>query len=628
MTTTAEDIDMDSDAGGPKIQPERLVKPPKPFDGRRATLDEWFLKYDIYFDFVGDELSGRQRCLLMAQNLEGDAYRWVQSQLREYFSANPSTEVTRLFTREATFKSELRRVFGISNEANIAIRHVQYDRQVKSASEYAAQFQRWAPLTGWDDHALRDMFYRGLKDTVKDQLIHCGFSTNTLADMMTAAIDLDDKIYERLMEKKRSYTPRQNGPYKNKTTYRDPDRMELDFTKREGVPNKQKGKYNDKKKKTFECYACGKPGHIARNCRSKGLVPQQPALMMMRREGSAIIDSDDETYVNVTDGESESDYEDLGTQVDPDVIPGGDGPGIDRNESPETTASSQSQNEEEYLRQRETIPRAFREAFNYAFHQGIKELQRFTEKLNQHTQDITGNELPLDQRIVMGSHAEQRYHPFYDYRHDERNPRHIDLWARECKHERCAKHDYPVPRKRVVRRSEHPGHWMDCTTHWCEDHLMDKRHARHFPGMTGRDKAIMEADELLENTWCGAPYWQTCLAATCQFHKLQKRLHGFSADFPELDPAPEDGAPCLAARWKECYHDACWYHLRPKRFADVFPKLRGRSVRYQTGSCKSSRWETCWNKDHIYHQEQLRRYYQLGTGHTQPDEKDHDSGKD
>jgi len=46
------------------------------------------------------------------------------------------------------------------------------------------------------------MFRRGLKDNLKDEIMRDGKSINDMFDLIEVAIDLDDKLYERAMEKR------------------------------------------------------------------------------------------------------------------------------------------------------------------------------------------------------------------------------------------------------------------------------------------------------------------------------------------------------------------------------------------------------------------------------------------
>jgi hypothetical protein len=46
------------------------------------------------------------------------------------------------------------------------------------------------------------MFRRGLKDNLKDELMRDGKSISDMFDLIMIVIDLDDKLYERAMEKR------------------------------------------------------------------------------------------------------------------------------------------------------------------------------------------------------------------------------------------------------------------------------------------------------------------------------------------------------------------------------------------------------------------------------------------
>ena len=53
------------------------------------------------------------------------------------------------------------------------------------------------------------IFYRGLKDNVKDELIRTGASIKDLEGLISEAISKDDMLYERILEKK--YNSRNRG---------------------------------------------------------------------------------------------------------------------------------------------------------------------------------------------------------------------------------------------------------------------------------------------------------------------------------------------------------------------------------------------------------------------------------
>jgi len=63
------------------------------------------------------------------------------------------------------------------------------------------------------------IFRRGLKENVKDELIRSSSIIDTLDILIRSAIDIDDKLYERAIEKKHNFNPRGtfgfNGGLKN-----------------------------------------------------------------------------------------------------------------------------------------------------------------------------------------------------------------------------------------------------------------------------------------------------------------------------------------------------------------------------------------------------------------------------
>jgi hypothetical protein len=113
-----------------------------------------------------------------------------------------------LFADFNALKENMRLVFGVTNDKETAIRVIQHLRQKSSASEYAIKFQEYALITDWDNNALMTMFRRGLKENVKDELIRNSGIISSLDILIRTAIDIDDKLYERAIEKKHNFNPR------------------------------------------------------------------------------------------------------------------------------------------------------------------------------------------------------------------------------------------------------------------------------------------------------------------------------------------------------------------------------------------------------------------------------------
>ena len=74
-------------------------------------------------------------------------------------------------------------------------------QQDKSAAEYSIKFKQYSALTEWDDNALMIMYWRGLKENVKNQLAFDDDVVKTLNTLIKVAIEIDDKLYEHAMKK-------------------------------------------------------------------------------------------------------------------------------------------------------------------------------------------------------------------------------------------------------------------------------------------------------------------------------------------------------------------------------------------------------------------------------------------
>lgn len=265
------------------------VNPPSEFSGQRSQVKTFKLQSLTYLHLNHEKLNtDRKRLLFLTSYLRGPAYEWILPHLEDYLE-NPESSGQKDTTKSilvdaATFFRELQTAFGYGSEKMEAERALQSIQQRGPVSKYKAEFQTLVVKTSWDDEAIASHFYRGLKDTIKDEIARRDSRPTTFQGMYEIALKIDERIYERQMEKKGVYQGRANTKVQRevpawKDNYYGLQKMQIDATQgkpgsnnkgpRKGQKQGQPKTKGTTDKSNVECYGCHKKGHYKSECNAR-----------------------------------------------------------------------------------------------------------------------------------------------------------------------------------------------------------------------------------------------------------------------------------------------------------------------------------------------------------------------
>ena len=258
---------------------ELKVSCPEYFDGTPSKCRTFLLQLELIFlakptSFATD----KAKVTFAATYLRGSAFSWFAPYLEQQDS------ILQDYDR---FSQELSSMFGDPDRIASAERALMTLQQNNHpAFQYASDFRRIMVDTKWNENALAPIFYRGLRDDVKDELCKLDRPEN-LSKYMELAIKIDNRLFERRQEKRESNKSQswikklphqQNQPNKIqpnaveypplKATNTGSTPMEISTTHRKLTSAEKESRI-----KKGLCLYCGNPGHLVSLCPLKPKLP-------------------------------------------------------------------------------------------------------------------------------------------------------------------------------------------------------------------------------------------------------------------------------------------------------------------------------------------------------------------
>jgi hypothetical protein len=249
--------------------PSIKVAPPDSFDGNKSKTEDFINQLNFFFH--GKRIiSDYDRMVLALSYMKGgSAGSWVKQKSKEVHEGSQSWN---------SFLAEFRQRFGDPDAAGTARHKLSVLKQGNhDAEQYVTSFKEHKDLTGFNDPALVELFKKGLKADLYDQIFRLPEMPTDLDGWMTWAVKLDRQWRKGEEEKKLlgisfpkfakpssfvmapqsqlpsvpAAKPQAAPPAKQS----DVVPMEIDSGRRNKGP--------------LVCFKCRKAGHIARNCQSR-----------------------------------------------------------------------------------------------------------------------------------------------------------------------------------------------------------------------------------------------------------------------------------------------------------------------------------------------------------------------
>ncbi|QRV77041.1 Retrotransposon gag protein [Ceratobasidium sp. AG-Ba] len=233
------------------------AKKPEAFNGKRGQEAEIFLmKMEIYFNDYGTAFNNNRKMATFLTNMgEGEAAKWAKPLLRKILDEEPHEYLANW----NALKNAFLLAFSDPMKKERAIQNIHKLQQTGSAQHYVTAFRTLMQELDWDEHAFIDVFKKGLKNNVQQELLKATItqdtSTFSLEKWMEVSIRIDNLLFTGRSLRDNSSSGNQDKKFQPRTTQ----------AKAGIVPSE----VIQKRREEGRCIKCGRRGHRMRECKFK-----------------------------------------------------------------------------------------------------------------------------------------------------------------------------------------------------------------------------------------------------------------------------------------------------------------------------------------------------------------------
>ncbi|QRV83805.1 Retrotransposon gag protein [Ceratobasidium sp. AG-Ba] len=196
------------------------AKKPEAFNGKRGQEAEIFLmKMEIYFNDYGTAFDNNRKMATFLTNMgEGEAAKWAKPLLRKILDEEPHEYLANW----NALKNAFLLAFSDPMKKERAIQNIHKLQQTGSAQHYVTAFRTLMQELDWDEHAFIDVFKKGLKNNVQQELLKATItqdtSTFSLEKWMEVSIRIDDLLFTGRSLRDNGSSGNQDRKFQTRTT--------------------------------------------------------------------------------------------------------------------------------------------------------------------------------------------------------------------------------------------------------------------------------------------------------------------------------------------------------------------------------------------------------------------------